>query len=61
MGKTYEIICKRGLNRVECRFRKQDPELHCATCSFAAYIERLKQKETHTDNGQQQPDIQQQN
>lgn len=51
MGKTYEIICKRGLNRVECRFRKQDPELHCATCSFAAYIERIKTQQEENNHG----------
>lgn len=36
-GKTYEIICKRGLNRVECRFKQQDHDLHCAECSFAGF------------------------
>ena len=41
-GKTYEIICRRRLNRVECNFKKQDPELHCANCNFAGFIEREK-------------------
>lgn len=39
-GKTYEIFCKRGLRRDTCRFRQQDPELVCAQCSFAGFIER---------------------
>ena len=43
-GKTYEIICKRGLNRVECGYKKQDPDLHCAECSFARFIERQKKE-----------------
>ena len=55
-GKTYEIICKRGLNRIECRFKKQDPELVCAQCSFAGFIERQKQEK---QDEQQQSDIQQ--
>lgn len=55
-GKTYEIICKRGLNRVECGYKKQDPDLHCAECSFARFIERQKKEK---QNGQQQSDIQQ--
>lgn len=42
-GKTYEIFCKRGLNREICKFRKQDPELHCANCNFAGFIERTKE------------------
>jgi hypothetical protein len=36
-GKTYEIICRRGNNRIECPFKKQDPDLHCAECSYAMY------------------------
>ena len=56
-GKTYEIICRRRLNRVECNFKKQDPELHCANCNFAGFVEREK---IETQDGQQQPDIQQQ-
>ena len=43
-GQIFEIICKRGLNRVECRFKKQDPELVCANCSFAGFIERKKKE-----------------
>ena len=43
-GKTYEIICKRGLNRIECHFKKQDQYLHCAECSFAGFIERQKKE-----------------
>lgn len=42
-GKTYEIVCRRGLNRENCKFRKQDPELHCAICNFAGYVERIKE------------------
>jgi hypothetical protein len=36
-GKTYEIICKRGNNRIECQYKKQDPDLHCPECMYAAY------------------------
>ena len=43
-GQIFEIICKRGINRVECRFRQQDPELVCAQCSFAGFIERKKKE-----------------
>jgi hypothetical protein len=39
-GKTYEIICGRGNNRIECPFKKKDRDLHCPECSFARYIER---------------------
>lgn len=58
-GKTYEIICRRGNNRIECPFKKQDPDLHCAECSYAMYRLRtiVKQK---TDESQQS-DIPQQN
>jgi hypothetical protein len=44
MSKTLEIVCKRGLNRIECKFKKQDPYLCCAECSFAAFVERKKQQ-----------------
>ena len=44
MGKTYEIICKRRNNRIECNYRKQDPDLCCAECSFAAFILRKNQE-----------------
>lgn len=56
-GQTFEIICTRRLNRVECKFKKQDPELHCAICNFAGFIERKKKEK---QDGQQQSDIQQQ-
>lgn len=46
MGKTYEILCKRGNNRLECLFKKQDAGLHCAECSFAMYKERTPIKQT---------------
>ena len=55
-GKTYEIICKRGLRKDTCRFRHQDSELVCANCSFAGFIERQKQEK---QDEQQQSDIQQ--
>lgn len=55
MEKTYEILCSRGLNRVECSYKKRDPDLNCAICSFARYKERIKQ-----NNEPRQPDIQQQ-
>ena len=55
-GQTFQIICTRGLNRIECKFKKQDPELVCAQCSFAGFIERKKQEK---QNEQQQSDIQQ--
>ena len=42
MGKTYEIFCQRGLNKDDCRFKKQDSELICVQCSFAGFIERKK-------------------
>lgn len=51
----YEILCSRGLNRVECNYKKQDPELNCVICSFARYKERIRQ-----NNDSKQPDIQQQ-
>jgi hypothetical protein len=51
--KTYEILCSRGLNRVECSYKKRDPDLNCALCSFARYKERSKQH-----NEPRQPDIQ---
>jgi hypothetical protein len=54
-GITYEIICRKRLNRIECPFKKQDPELVCAQCSFAGFIERQKQEK---QNEQQQSDIQ---
>lgn len=54
-GKTYEIICKRGLNRIECSFKKQDPDLVCAQCSCAGFIERKKKEK---QDEQQQSDIQ---
>lgn len=57
MGKTYEILCKRGHNRVECSFKKQDSDLCCAECSFSLF--KIRQKEKEKSNGQQQPDIQQ--
>jgi hypothetical protein len=44
-GKTYEILCRKGFNRDNCKFRKQDKELHCSICSFAGFRER-KKKET---------------
>ena len=47
MGKTYEILCKRGFNRVECAFKKQDPNLCCAECSFAMFKLRQIQKENN--------------
>ena len=53
--KMYEILCSRGLNRVECNYKKQDPELNCVICSFARYKERIRQ-----NNDSKQPDIQQQ-
>ena len=43
-GQTFEIICTRGINRIECKFKKQDPELVCAQCSFAGFIERKKKE-----------------
>jgi hypothetical protein len=43
-GITYEIICRKRLNRVECPFKKQDPELHCANCSFAGFVERKREE-----------------
>lgn len=49
MSKTLEIVCKRGLNRIECKFKKQDPYLCCAECSFAAFVERKKQQQTSSD------------
>lgn len=36
----YEIVCKRGIRKDECRYKKQDPELNCAVCSYAGYIKR---------------------
>ena len=42
-GKTYEIFCKRGLNREICKFMKQYPELHCSICNFVGFIERTKE------------------
>lgn len=56
-GKTYEIICGRGNNRVECPFKKKDRDLHCPECSFARYIERTPIKQTN--NEPRNPDIQQ--
>lgn len=58
-GVTYEIICRKRLNRIECKFKKQDPELHCANCNFAGFIERKSIKTEEKQYGQQQPDIQQ--
>ena len=55
-GKTFEIICTRRLNRIECKYKKQDPELNCVICSFVRYKERIRQ-----NNESKQPDIQQQN
>lgn len=57
-GKTYEIICKRGLNRIECQFKKQDPYLCCAECSFAGFKIRTPIKQSNNES--KQPDIQQQ-
>lgn len=51
----YEILCSRGLNRVECNYKKQDPELNCVICSFVRYKERIRQ-----NNESKRPDIQQQ-
>lgn len=56
-GKTYEIICGRGNNRVECPYKKKDRDLHCPECSFAKYIERIPIKQTN--NEPRNPDIQQ--
>lgn len=60
---TYEIICKRGIDRTECRYRKQDAELHCSICSYAGYIKRdanyWKEKYPQQEDEQQQSDIQQ--
>ena len=56
-GKTYVISCQRGMNRDNCKFMRQDSQLHCSICSFAAFIERKKQKteqeEVKTEDGQQ--------
>ena len=62
-GKTYEIFCKRGFNRDNCKFRRQDKELHCSICSFAGFIERTAdnwkkphfewEAETHSKDEQQ--------
>ena len=41
-GKTYEILCRKGFNRDNCKFRMQDSELHCSICSFAGFRERKK-------------------
>ena len=57
-GKTYEIVCRRGYDRVNCKFKAQDRELNCSICSFAGFRER--QKITNKDNESKQPDIQQQ-
>lgn len=55
-GKTYVISCQRGMNRDNCKFIRQDSQLHCSICSFAAYIERKKEKaekqEAKTEDGQ---------
>ena len=48
-GKTYEIFCKRGLNRDNCKFRKRDKELHCSICEFAGFLERT------ADNWRKEP------
>lgn len=56
-GQIYEIICKRGLRKDTCRFRQQDPDLVCALCSFAGFVERKKKEK---QDEQQQSDIQQQ-
>lgn len=59
-GKIYEIICRKGLNRDNCKFMMQDKALHCSICSFAGFVERIRQKKqeeegktTETENGQQ--------
>ena len=65
-GKIYEIICRKGLNRDNCKFMMQDlsgivhKSLHCSICSFAGFVERIRQKKqeeeektTETENGQQ--------
>jgi hypothetical protein len=36
------------MNRDNCKFRRQDSELHCSICSFAAFVERLKQTNKET-------------
>lgn len=56
-GITYEIICRKRLNRIECPFKKQDPELHCANCSFAGFKERTPLKQTNDES--RKSDIQQ--
>ena len=53
-GKTYKILCQRGMNRDNCKFRKQDRELHCSICSFAAFVERLKQPKEQSQENEQQ-------
>jgi hypothetical protein len=50
MGRTFEIFCRRGFNRVTCKFKKQDPQLNCAICNFAGFNERIsQQKEEKTE------------
>lgn len=49
-GKTFEIFCRRGFNRVTCKFKKQDPQLNCAICNFAGFNARIpQQKEEKTE------------
>lgn len=55
-GKTYEIICRRGYNRVNCKFKAQDRELNCSICSFAGFRER--QKISNKEDESKQSDIQ---
>ena len=50
-GITYEIICRKRLNRIECSFKKQDPELVCANCSFAGFIARKSIKTEEKQDG----------
>lgn len=41
------------MNRDNCKYRRQDKELHCSICSFAAFIERQKQtQETNKEDEQ---------
>lgn len=60
-GKLYEIICKRGFDRETCKFMKQDKELQCSICSFAAFKERIKRPKENKpeEDGQVQSDFQQ--
>ena len=49
-GKTYVILCSRGLIKSQCPLVQQKG-WHCAECSYARYIKRQRpQFEEQTEN-----------